>query len=68
MRIGGKTQALKKKLEAMGLVYYFEFFDFAHEKEIKEQLVATEGKGKVDKIIWCIGLMNLIKENKNGNK
>ena len=53
MRIGGKTQALIKMQEAMGIDYYFDFGDLEHEKEIREQLLAETGK--VCKINWCVG-------------
>lgn len=49
-----------KKLEAMGFVYYFDFDDIEHKKEINEQLLAQ--KEKKCNIIWSV---SLAKENNN---
>ncbi len=53
-RRSGKTQALIKMSEAIGFTHYFDFEDIEHSKEIREQLLATEGKNC--KINWCVSL------------
>ena len=64
-RISGKTQALMKMQESMSFDYCFDFDDIKHEKEIREQLLATESK--ICKINWCVSL-DLYLQHKKTNE
>lgn len=53
-RCGGKTKALIEAVETMDIDFNLDIEDIEHSKEIREQLLATEGKNC--KINWCVSL------------
>lgn len=61
-RCGGKTKALIEAVETMDIDFNLDIEDIEHSKEIREQLLATEGKNC--KINWCVNFNGYLKYKK----